>query len=86
MSARADHPIDVWLRVSDDDEHGDFDPLPDGTYPAEANTYATEYGYRVEWYLTAVGLVTSVDFDTLADAYAWLEREGFVDYSSGGDA
>lgn len=74
-------PIDVWLRVGDD-EHDDFSPLPSGLYPAEANTYLTETGYRVDWYLTSVGLVTSVEFDTLADTYDWLEAEGFVNYTS----
>lgn len=79
-----DTAIDVWLRIGDDDQ-SDFDPLPDShgrRYPAEANTYPTETGYRVEWYLTAVGLVTAVHFDTLSKAYAWLEREGFENYSS----
>lgn len=66
-------PIDVWLRILDDEEEAE----------AEANTYLTETGYRVEWYLTAVGLITSVEFDTLADAYDWLEREGFVNYTAG---
>ena len=65
-------PIDVWLRTPEGEEEAE----------AEANTYLTELGYRVEWYLTAVGLVKSVDFDTLADAYDWLEREGFADFSS----
>jgi hypothetical protein len=74
-------PIDVWLRVGDDD-HDDFDPLPDGRYPAEANTFRTERGYRVEWYLTSVGLVKSVEFSTLPEAYAWLEAEGFQDFTS----
>ena len=65
-------PIDVWLRIPDDSEESE----------AEANTYMTETGYRVDWYLTAVGLVKGVEFDTLADAYDWLEREGFANYTS----
>jgi hypothetical protein len=73
-------PIDVWLRVANDDD--DFSPDEDGYYNAEANTYLTEHGYRVAWYLSAVGLVTSVEFDTLADAYDWLERERFQNYTS----
>lgn len=81
MSA-PDTAIDVWLRVGDDDQ-SDFEPLPSGRYPAEANTYTTETGYRVDWYLTAVGMVSSHHFDTLADAYDWLESEGFENYSSG---
>lgn len=65
-------PIDVWLRIADGEEEAE----------AEANTYLTEYGYSVEWYLTSVGLVTSVVFDTLADAYDWLESEGFANFTS----
>ena len=75
-------PIDVWLRIHNDEDLGDFDPLPNGAFPAEANTYMTDTGYRVDWYLTSVGLVKSREFDTLADAYDWLQREGFVNYST----
>lgn len=64
--------IDVWFRFYEDD---------DEETEAEANTYETESGYRVEWYLTAVGLVTEVHFRTLAEAYAWLEREGFRNFT-----
>lgn len=64
--------IDVWFRIPEGEEESE----------AEANTYLTDTGYRVEWYLTAVGLVTEVEFDTLADAYDWLEREGFANYTS----
>jgi hypothetical protein len=63
--------IDVWLRIPEGEEEAE----------AEANTRLTELGYAVDWYLTAVGLVTSVHFDTLADAYDFLEAEGFEDYS-----
>lgn len=65
-------PIDVWLRIPEDEEDAE----------AEANTFLTKTGYRVEWYLTSVGLVTTVEFDTLADTYDWLENEGFVNFSS----
>ena len=65
-------PTAVWLRPPEGEEEAE----------AEANPSLTELGSRVEWYLTAVGLVKSVDFDTLADAYDWLEREGFADFSS----
>lgn len=64
--------LDVWLRIPEGEEESE----------AEANTYQTETGYVVEWYLTAVGLVTSVHFDTLEQAHAFLTREGFVNYSS----
>jgi hypothetical protein len=71
MSSTA--PLDVWLRFeSPDDEESE----------AEANTYNDHGVYRVEWYLTAVGLVKSRSFDFYEDAVAWLTAEGFVDYSS----
>lgn len=66
-------PIDVWLK---------FDTDEDEECTHEANTYMTDTGYRIDWYLNSVGLVTSVEFDTLADAYDWYEREGFQDFSS----
>lgn len=66
-------PIDVWLKFeSPDDEEAAY----------EANTYRTDTGYRVEWCRSAVGLVTAIDFDTLADAYNWLERENFQDFTA----
>lgn len=67
-----DGALDVWLRI------------PEGTdeSEAEANVYPHEGGgYRVDWYLTAVGLVTSVWFVVYDEAREWLEREGFEDYS-----
>ena len=66
--------LDVWLRIPEGEEESE----------AEANTYAEEdgIGYRVEWYLTAVGLVTEVPFTTLEDAHDFLRREGFEDYTS----
>lgn len=72
-------PIDVWLKFDPALTDGDDDPL--ATH--EANTYRNPDGsYRVEWYLNAVGLVTVVNFATLADAHTWYERENFQDFSS----
>lgn len=66
--------LDVWFRfASDDDEETE----------AEANTYPDGDRFRVEWYLTAVGLVTSRDFDTHADARLWLTAQGFHDFTPG---
>ena len=65
-------PLDVWLRIPDDADEAE----------AEANTYMTDTGYRVEWYLTAVSLVKGVEFDTLADAYDWLQDAGFQDFTA----
>jgi hypothetical protein len=66
-------PLDVWLRIPDGEDESE----------AEANTYRTDDGrYRVGWYLTAVGLVKSVSFDTLEEVHAFLTREGFEDFTS----
>lgn len=73
-------PIDAWLRIANEDD--DFAPGIDGYHNAEANTYLSDDGYRVEWYLRAVGLVRAVEFDTLADAYDWLEQERFENYTA----
>lgn len=66
-------PIDVWLK---------FESETDEEPTHEANTFKTESGYRIEWYLDSVGLVTSVKFDTLGEAYAWYEREGFQNFTA----
>ena len=77
-------PLDVWLRI-DPCEH---DSLPDAcdcedVVDAEANTFRDEDRFRVDWYLSAVGLVKSPPlFDTYEQARQWLEREGFQDFSS----
>lgn len=66
--------LDVWLRFTDEE-----DEEPD----AEANIFANDPEcFRVEWYLTAVGLVESRKFATYDEAKAWLEGEGFTDYSA----
>lgn len=64
--------LDVWLRFVGDEEESE----------AEANTYEDGSGFRVEWYLTAVGLVTSRWFSTQDAARAWLEAEGFQDFTT----
>lgn len=74
MTVTEQTPLDVWLRfVEDDDEEAE----------AEANTYEDgEGGYRVEWYLNSVGLVKSVAFPSYEQAKAWLEAEGFQDFTT----
>ena len=64
--------LDVWLQFDGDD---------DDEARAEANTRLTDTGYAIDWYLNDVGLVTTVEFDTLADAYDWYERENFQDFT-----
>jgi hypothetical protein len=70
--ADPDGALDVWLR---------FDSPEDEEASHEANTYLTDTGYAVKWYHSAVGLVTTVDFDTLADAYDWYEANGYQDFT-----
>jgi hypothetical protein len=65
-------PLDVWLRIPDGEEESE----------AEANTYRDGDRYRVEWYLTSVGLVTQVYFDTYGHACMWLHEQGFTDYTT----
>lgn len=69
----AQEALDVWLRFADDD---------DEETEAEANTFDDDGRYRVEWYLTSVGLVTARTFPTYEAAAAWLTAEGFQDYTS----
>lgn len=64
--------LDVWLRIPEGEEESE----------AEANVYLEGDHFRVEWYLTAVGLVTKVPFLTYQGARDWLESEGFEDYSA----
>ena len=67
-------PLDVWLK---------FDSPDDEETSHEANIFY-EYGtglFRVEWYNTAVGLVSSVHFDTYRRASGWLESCGFQDFT-----
>ena len=65
--------LDVWLRFDGDD---------DDEAEQEANTYATDDGFRVDWSHTAVGQITSVHFGTLAEAHAWLTRNGYADFTA----
>lgn len=64
-----DQPLDVWLRS--DGESTD----------AEANVYRDGTGYRVDWYLDAVGLVRGEYFGTYTEAVEWLTAQGFDDYT-----
>jgi hypothetical protein len=73
MTNRTDTALDVWLR---------FDSPDDEESSAEANTYEDNGVYRVEWCLTAVGLVKTRSFITYEDAVAWLTAEGFQDFTS----
>ena len=67
------HALDVWLK---------FDSADDEESAYEANTFRTSDGYRVDWYHTAVGQISSQYFATWADARAWLSSQGFSDFSS----
>lgn len=72
-------PIDVWLKFETLYDDATGDDYEEASH--EANTYLTETGYAVKWYHSAVGLVTTVDFDTLADAYDWYEANGYQDFT-----
>lgn len=76
-------PLDVWLRFADPEDYPGLteDELDESEY--EANTFLNEDNtYRVEWYHTAVGQVSSKWFLTYAEATAWLEDVGYQDFSS----
>lgn len=76
MSTSERAPLDVWLRIPEEDN-------PEGEAEAEANTFKTSDGdFVVEWYLNSVGQVSRKWFDTYELATAWLEKEGFQDFSS----
>ena len=72
-------PLDVWLRFETCYDDATGEPYDDASH--EANTYLTETGYAVKWYNNAVGLVTTIDFDTLTDAYDWYEANGYQDFT-----
>ena len=67
-------PLDVWLM---------FDSPEDEEASHEANTYYVPENdsYRVEWYHTAVGQVTTRGFSTYEAATAWLEGAGYQDFT-----
>jgi len=75
--------LDVWLKFDEPDDE-------EATY--EANVYVTEIYDRytsgdrlefvVEWYHNAVGQVTQGLFATYGEARAFLEAEGFQDFTS----
>ena len=72
--------LDVWLKWDAAQiEEGDDDPL--ATY--EANTFKNADGtFRIEWYHNDVGQVTTVQVDTYEEARAWLEGQGFQDFTA----
>lgn len=73
----ATDPIDAWLRFdADDDEESE----------AEANTYLDGTGYRIEWCLTAVGLVTRVYLGNYEGVTKWYASNGFTDFTDHTDA
>ena len=69
-------PIDVWLLFSPGEEDAEVEA------EAEANTYRVGNIFRVDWYLSAVGMVRSCWFPSYPQACAWLEGQGFEDFTS----
>jgi len=72
--------LDVWLKF--DEAMAEANDLDTDTATHEANTYISDTGYRIEWYLNSVGLVKTVEFATIEEAHAWYAAEGFQDFSS----
>lgn len=76
-------PLDVWLKfVPVTGDTLDVPDYEDELADYEANTYHIGSGFVVQWYHTAVGLVSERWFTSYGEARAWLESEGFEDYSS----
>lgn len=73
--------IDVWLKFDTNPGDPDWDE-DDDLATHEANTRMTDTGYAIDWYLNSVGLVTTVEFDTLTDAYDWYEANGYQDFTA----
>lgn len=69
-----DGPLDVWLK---------FDHPEDEETSHEANVYfdRDSSSFRVEWYHTAVGQVSTKHFDTYRQATEWLESNGYLDFT-----
>lgn len=65
--------MQIWLKF--DEEH-DEDPSH------AANIFPDGEGARIEWWNEAVGLVTTVYKDTMADAEKWLESAGYQDFTA----
>lgn len=67
-------PLDVWLA---------FDDPEDEEASHEANIFYTADGtFDVEWYNNAVGLVTTINRPTYAEAAKVLSDSGYQDFSS----
>jgi len=76
MTEIYDTAIDVWLKFEG------YDDEP--TY--EANTFPTrDGGYRIDWYHTGVGLITSVHFREYEACVRWLIENGFENSWTRGD-
>lgn len=67
---------DLWLK---------YDAPDDEEASHEANVTLSETGFLVSWSHTAVGLVSTTDFDTLSDAYDWLQKAGYEYIGEGED-
>lgn len=64
---------ETWLLFDDEDDE-------EASHAANVNR--TRDGFRVEWWNESVGQVTTVDFDTLEEAHAWLETAGYRDFTA----
>lgn len=76
-------PLDVWMKFDNpyNVEDVNYDD-GDKELTHEANTYQLVDGFAIDWYLTAVGQITRIEFDTLEAAHQWYADNGFEDFSS----
>lgn len=65
--------MQTWLK---------FDHRDDEEPSHSANIFPEDDGARIEWWNEAVGLVTTVYRDTVAEAEKWLEGAGYQDFTA----
>lgn len=80
MTTKIEKALDVWLKF-DAENSGEGYPA-DEEASHEANTFKRGGKFVVEWYHTAVGQISRKEFDSHAEAQAWLTAEGFQDFTS----
>lgn len=65
--------MQTWLK---------FDHRDDEEPSHTALIFTEDDGARIEWWNEAVGLVTTVYRDTVAEAEKWLEGAGYQDFTA----
>lgn len=75
-----ENAYDVWLKFSDEYDE-DMAEYEANIFPDNGSITSPDK-FRVEWYHQDVGQVSSRVFDTYEKASAWLESQGFQDFSA----